>query len=235
MSRTIEGMIHRGVVVSCQLDPNEPLHWPSHCALFAQSAMLGGAVGIRAEGLDNIKEIRATVRLPIIGCIRGNYDDDLPLVTPDMAAVDNLYRVGVDVIAIDATSRQRPGTIIDGTRFLGDMRKRYPAHLLLADISSVEEGIKAVEAGADALSTVLFGRTPETMELAASPEDHLELLHKLASAINQPVFAEGFIWNTADAEAALNAGAYGVIVGGAITRPRVLTQIFAETVESVLM
>ncbi len=235
MSRRIEETIRRGVVVSCQLDPSEPLHWPSHCALFAQSAMLGGAVGIRAEGLDNIKEIRATVRLPIIGCIRGNYDDDLPLVTPDMAAVDNLYRVGVDVIAIDATSRLRPGTLIDGTRFLSDMRKRYPAHHLLADISTVEEGIKALDAGADALSTVLFGRTPETMDQAASPEDHLDLLYKLTSAVTQPVFAEGFIWNTSDAAAAMEAGAYGVIVGGAITRPRVLTQLFAGTVESVLV
>ena len=232
MSRSITDLISRGVVVSCQLDSSEPLHWPSHCAMFAQSAMLGGAVGIRAEGVNNIKEIRATVRLPLIGCIRGTYDDDLPLVTPNMHTVDELFRLGVDIIAVDATSRRRPGTLIDGTRLVADIRKKYPTHLILADVSSFEEGIKALDVGADAVSTVLHGRTPETLDNPPSVEDHLNLIYKLATTVSQPIFAEGFIWNTDDAKSAYEAGAYSVIVGGAITRPRVLTQLFVDVVES---
>ena len=231
MSRVIEHHIPRGVIVSCQLDPNEPLHWPAHCALFAQSAMLGGAVGIRAEGVNNIKEVRATVRLPLIGCIRGSYENDLPLVTPDMNAVDELFRLGVDVIAIDGSKRQRPGTLINGIQFIESVRKRYPTQAIMADISSLEEGIEALDAGADALSTVLFGRTPNTIELATSLEDHLELLQRLTRTISKPVFAEGFIWSTDDATAALDAGAYGAIVGGAITRPRVLTRLYVDAVD----
>ena len=233
MNRSISDMIARGVIVSCQLDSSEPLHWPSHCALFAQSAMLGGAVGIRAEGVNNIKEIRATVRLPLIGCIRDSYDDGLPLVTPNMNAIDELFRLGVDVIAIDATSRLRPGTITDGTRLVADTRKRYPAHLILADISTFEEGIKALDVGADALSTVLFGRTPDTLDNPPSVKDHLDLIYKLSTTVSQPAFAEGFVWSIEDATYALEAGAYGVIVGGAITRPRVLTQLFVDAVEGI--
>lgn len=231
MIQKFEKVVPRGLVVSCQLDKSEPLHTPQHCALFAQAAAMGGAVGIRAEGIENIQEIRATVRLPIIGCERGVYDDDSILVTPDMDSADDLVRLGVDVLAVDATTRLRPGTIIDGTRFIAEVRKRHSSIPIIADVSTFEEGVKAVDVGADAVSTVLFGRTPGTYEMAMSPDDHLELIYRLAGTISQPVYAEGFIWSVEDANGAIEAGAYGVIVGGAITRPRVLTRLYADAVE----
>lgn len=225
-----EEQIPRGVIVSCQLEPTEPLHTPQHCALFAQAAEAGGATAVRAEGIANIQEIRATTRLPLVGCIRDSYSDGWMLVTPDMNAVERLVRVGVDVVAVDATLRQRPGGS-DGIRFLADVRKRFPELLLLADISTFEEGVRAADVGASAVSTVLCGRTKETYEqsLAASP--NLDLIYRLATTIRTPVLAEGFIWSTADATSAIESGAYGVIVGGAITRPRVLTQLFVGAVE----
>jgi N-acylglucosamine-6-phosphate 2-epimerase len=235
VNRNIEKILPRGVVVSCQLDSSEPLHSPQHCALFAQAAALGGAVGIRAEGLENIKEIRATVRLPIIGCIRERYGDQSPLVTGSIDDVDRLLRSGCDVVAMDGTARLRPGSNVSGTRFVADVRKQYPDAVILADVSTFEEGVKAADVGANAVSMVLFGRTGETFETAASLESHLDLVYRLSTTLSQPVFAEGFIWNLADAEAALEAGAYGVIVGGAITRPRVLTRLFADSVNSRLV
>jgi N-acylglucosamine-6-phosphate 2-epimerase len=230
MSR-IEELIPRGVIVSCQLEPTEPLHTPQHCALFAQAAEAGGATAVRAEGIANIQEIRATTRLPLIGCIRDSYADGWMLVTPDMNAVERLVRVGVDVVAVDATSRTRPGGS-DGIRFLADVRKRYPDLPVLADISTFEEGVLAADVGADALSTVLCGRTKETYEQSLLASPNLDLVYRLATTVRTPVLAEGFIWNTADAGSAIEAGAYGVIVGGAITRPRVLTQLFVNAVES---
>ena len=231
MSRKFDSVIPRGLVVSCQLDRSEPLHTPQHCALFAQAAAMGGAVGIRAEGIENIQEIRATVRLPIIGCERTQYEDESILVTPDMDSADDLVRLGVDVLAVDGTARLRPGTIIDGARFIAEVRKRHPSVMILADISTFEEGIKALDVGANAVSTVLFGRTPQTFESAGDLNDHLDLIYRLAGAVSQPVCAEGFIWSMDDARQAMEAGAYNTIVGGAITRPRVLTRLFADAVE----
>lgn len=230
--RKFEQTIPRGVVVSCQLDSSEPLHTPQHCALFAQAAAMGGAVAIRAEGIESIQEIRATIRQPIIGCERGRYQDGSMLVTPDMPAVESLVRVGVNVLAVDGTSRLRPGTSFDGTRFIAEIRRRYPFLLLLADVSSFDEGVRAVDVGADAVSTVLFGRTPETFDRAGDVAAHLDMTYRLATTISQPVFAEGFVWSLEDATRAMESGAYGVIVGGAITRPRVLTQLFVDAVEA---
>jgi N-acylglucosamine-6-phosphate 2-epimerase len=113
--------------------------------------------------------------------------------------------------------------------FLESVRKRYPELLILADISTFEEGVLAAEAGASAVSTVLCGRTKETYQQALSVTPNLDLVHQLATTIAPPVLAEGFIWTPTDAAQAMDAGAYGVIVGGAITRPRVITQIFVES------
>lgn len=226
-----EELIPRGVIVSCQLEPTEPLHTPQHCALFAQAAEAGGGTAIRAEGVANIQEIRATTRLPLIGCIRDSYSDGWMLVTADLNAVERLVRVGVDIVALDATLRMRPNGA-DGIRFLADVRKRYPDLLILADVSTFEEGVRAADVGASALSTVLCGRTKETYEQSLVASPNLDLIYRLATTVRTPVLAEGFIWNTADASAAVEAGAYSVIVGGAITRPRVLTQLFVNAVES---
>lgn len=229
--RKMEEIISRGVIVSCQLDPDEPLHTAQHCALFAQAAESGGAAAVRAEGVQNIQEIRATTRLPLIGCTRDRYADGWMLVTPDMAAVDQLARVGCDVVALDATLRLRPNGL-DGIRFLADVRKRHPDLPILADISTFEEGVRAADMGASGLSTVLCGRTKETYEQSLVASPNVDLIYRLATTVSIPVFAEGFIWNTADASEAIEAGAYGVIVGGAITRPRVITQLFVNAVES---
>lgn len=234
MAKKFEERIPRGVIVSCQLDPTEPLHTPQHCALFAQAAEAGGAVAIRGEGIQNLQEIRATVRLPLIGCTRGEYPDQWVLVTPDMQAVDRLVRVGCEVVALDATLRMRPNGF-DGPRFLAEVRRRYPELHILADVSTFEEGVRAADVGANAVSTVLCGRTKETYEHALAATPNLDLVYRLATTVAVPVFAEGFIWNVADATAAMEAGAYGVIVGGAVTRPRVITHLFVNAVDSSIL
>ncbi len=222
----------RGVIVSVQLDNNEPLHSPQHCALFAQAAAAGGAKGVRAEGVINIQEVRATTSLPLIGCIRSDYGDGWVLVTPDLDAVEQLFRLGVDAMAMDATSRPRPNGGRTGLEFLADVRERYPDLLIVADVSTFDEGLQASDLGAAAVSTSLCGRTKETYEHALTASPNLDLVSSLATRLQVPVLAEGFIWTVDDARAAMDAGAYAVVVGGAITRPRVITQIFVNSVES---
>ncbi len=229
--KSFEDIVARGVIVSCQLDSSEPLHTAQHCALFAQAAEAGGAVAIRGEGIQNLQEIRALTRLPLIGCVRGKYADGWVLVTPEANDVDRLARMGMDIVALDATMRVRPSGH-DGIRFLAEARKRHPDLNLLADISTFEEGVRAADVGASALSTVLYGRTKETAEQTLSISPNLDLIYRLATTVGIPVLAEGFIWSTADASHAMESGAYGVIVGGAITRPRVITQLFVDAVDS---
>ena len=63
--RTIEEIkktIRGGLIVSCQALDNEPMHSSFMMGRFAKAAAEGGAVGIRANTAEDIKEIKKTRR-----------------------------------------------------------------------------------------------------------------------------------------------------------------------------
>lgn len=98
------------LIVSCQALPEEPLHSSFIMGRMALAAAWGGAAGIRANTVEDIEEIRKNVDLPIIGIIKKVYDDHPDVyITPTMTEVDALAACGVEVIALDATKRTRPG------------------------------------------------------------------------------------------------------------------------------
>ena len=96
--------------------------------------------------------------------------------------------------------------------------------LVLADVSTLEEGSAAQAAGVDLVSTTLSGYTPYSPKLEG-PD--LALVRALAGELAVPVIAEGRIRTPDEARAALEAGAFAVVVGGAITRPQWITAQFA--------
>ena len=69
--------IERELIVSCQALSEEPLHSPYIMARMAYAAMLGGAKGIRANSIEDIREIKKAVNLPIIGIIKQVYDESM--------------------------------------------------------------------------------------------------------------------------------------------------------------
>ena len=117
--------IRGGLIVSCQALEDEPLHSSFIMGRMAYAAALGGAVGIRANSVDDIQEIKTKVSLPIIGIIKKDYSNCQTRITPTMQEVDALVHVGVDIIAMDATFRTRPdGTTI--AQLFPKVRKKYP-------------------------------------------------------------------------------------------------------------
>ena len=58
--------IKNGLIVSCQAPQESPLRKYELMAMMAESAEAGGAAGIRAEGLADVKKIKETVSLPVI-------------------------------------------------------------------------------------------------------------------------------------------------------------------------
>lgn len=108
VSDSVLNRIKGGLIVSCQALNDEPLHSSYIMSRMAYAAMLGGAVGIRANTVEDIQEIKKLVHLPIIGIIKRIYEDSDVYITPTLEEVDALVNCGVEIIAMDATFHLRP-------------------------------------------------------------------------------------------------------------------------------
>lgn len=218
--------IKGGLIVSCQALETEPLHSSYIMSRMAYAAMLGGAVGIRANTIADITEIKKTVSLPIIGIIKQNYGDCNVYITPTMKEIDALVECGVSIIATDATHRPRPDRkSLD--EFFGEVRTKYPNQLFMADCSSYEEGIHAAEIGFDLVGTTMNGYTEYTK---GSSLPNIELMKRLVDNCKKPIIAEGGIWLPEQLKAALDAGVLAAVIGGAITRPLEITKRFVAAI-----
>ncbi len=219
--------IKSGLIVSCQALESEPLHSSYIMSRMAYAAMQGGAVGIRANGTEDIKEIKETVSLPIIGLIKHEYENSNVYITPTLEEIDALVSVGVDIIATDGTNRLRPGGITF-EEFFKAVREKYPDQLFMADCSTVEEGIKAAELGFDIIGTTMSGYTPYTKEVELPDYN---MMQELVNKVSAPIIAEGGIWSPEQMKKAVEQGVFSVVVGTAITRPREITQRYVKALE----
>lgn len=214
------------LIVSCQALPEEPLHDSYIMGRMAYAAMLGGAKGIRANSVEDIREIKEVVPLPIIGIIKAKYENSDVFITPTLKEIDLLYQEGVDLIAIDATKRVRPdGTTIDEIFPL--IREKYKDQLFMADCSTFEEGVKAYELGFDCVSSTLAGYTDYTKSRTL-PD--FELIEQLVKHLPIPVIAEGGIWTPEQLKKVFELGVHAAVVGTAITRPKEITQRFVNSI-----
>lgn len=210
------------LIVSCQALENEPLHSAFIMGRMALAAKEGGAAAIRAQGAEDIDEIKKVTGLPVIGLIKRNYADSEIYITPTMREVNELLATGCEVVAVDMTGRTRP----NGEKIRALVDKIHEAgKLVLADISTYEEGIEAEKLGADAVSTTLSGYTPYSPQLEGP--DYVAAA-RLAADLSVPVFGEGRIHTPEDLRRMMDMGVWAAIVGSAITRPQLITKDFVR-------
>lgn len=218
----MENSIDRGLVVSCQALEDEPLYSSFIMSKMALAAKQGGAVAIRANSVEDIQAIKQEVDLPIIGIIKQCYPNQVPYITPTLQEVQALVAVGVEVVALD-------GTFDQDINFLQSLKVLYPQQKFMADISTVEEGVRAEQLGFDYIGTTLVGYTAQS-----KAKTNFEVLEGLIAACQKPIIAEGNFDTPDKARKALEMGAYAVVVGGAITRPQLITKGFVTEVEKAL-
>ncbi|RGT62443.1 N-acetylmannosamine-6-phosphate 2-epimerase [Faecalibacillus faecis] len=222
--------IKNHLIVSCQALEYEPLHSSFIMSKMALAAYQGGAKGIRANTIEDIQAIKKEVDLPIIGIIKQEYEGSVVFITPTIKEVDALVKEGVDIIAMDATIRERPHHIyLDD--FFKEIRKKYPNQKFMADCSTIEEAIHADELGFDFIGTTMVGYTKESKGLKIEEND-FEIIRTIIQKVKHPVIAEGNIDTPQKAKRVLELGCYSVVVGSIITRPQLITKRFTDIMEA---
>ena len=153
-----------GLIVSCQVQHDDPTFSVDFVVKMAKAAQWGGAVGIRANDPEQIKAIKKEVDLPVIGLWKIWHDDTDVFITPTLEAAKAVWEAGAEIIALDCTSQitheGRPAY-----ELLPIVKKEIPEAIIFADVSNYAEAVRAVEMGADIVGPTLFGYSEATKHI----------------------------------------------------------------------
>jgi len=139
--------LQQGLIVSCQAPADSPLHNPVVIAAMAQAAIAQGAVGVRIDTPTHVQSVRSALAAPIIGLWKQQLPGFDVYITPQFCHAQAIAQAGADIIAIDATPRDRPnGETVESliARIHNELGKP-----VMADVDTLEAAIAAAQAGAD--------------------------------------------------------------------------------------
>lgn len=214
------------LIVSVQAYPGEPLRTPETMAQMSRACELGGAAAIRCQGLSDIAAIKGRVEVPVIGLWKDGHED--VYITPTLRHARACVAAGADIVAVDATDRHRP----DGKLLEDTVRPlQEEGVLLMADCMTIEDIRHAYDLGFDLVSTTLSHNKP-AIETSLNEGPDLPLLRQAVEEFpDLPIICEGHVHTPQDARAALDAGAWAVVVGTAITHPTSVTSWFKAALD----
>lgn len=214
------------LIVSVQAYPGEPLRTPETMAQMSRACELGGAAAIRCQGISDIAAIKGRVEVPVIGLWKDGHEG--VYITPTLRHARACVAAGADIVAIDATDRHRP----DGKLLEDTVRPlQEEGVLLMADCMTIEDIRHAYDLGFDLVSTTLSHNKP-AIETSLNEGPDLPLFRQAVEEFpDLPIICEGHVHTPQDARAALDAGAWAVVVGTAITHPTSVTSWFKAALD----
>ena len=226
--------LNHGIIVSVQAAQGEPLDRPDILTALAESALAGGACGLRMAQPENLRYFKERhPSVPLIGITKQPVIPDnaheLVYITPTFSDVQRIADA-CDIVAMDATQRPRPdgSTLAD---IVARTRQAYPNLKLMADVATVDEGLYADALGFDLVSTTLSGYTQDTLAKKANGPD-FALLETLVRQSHRPILMEGRLWEPAEVHRAFELGAFAVVIGSAVSRPHEITRRFVQAIPS---
>ena len=167
---------------------------------------------MRIDTPAHIAAVRKQISAPIIGIWKQQLPGCEIYITPRFEDARAIAASGADIIAVDATERNRPPG--EDLKTLIARIHSELGTLVMADVDTIEAAIAAVEAGADTVGTTLFGYTPETKKFSPPGFD---LLAQMVEKLKVPIICEGGIAAPSMSKKALDLGAAAVVVGTDIT------------------
>ncbi|PRR81504.1 N-acetylmannosamine-6-phosphate 2-epimerase [Clostridium vincentii] len=215
-----------GLIVSCQVQKDDPIYTDDIVVKMAEAAKWAGAVGIRANSPEQIKAIKEKVDLPIIGLYKIWNDDTDVFITPTLESAKQVWEAGADIIALDCTS-QITHEKTKAFELLQIVKKEIPEAIIFADVSNYDEAKRAVELGADIVAPTLYGYTEETKNIE---EPNLREFARMCRDFKDDAYVmmEGHLYTPEDAMKCIYLGAHSVVVGSAITRPHLTAKRFVD-------
>ncbi|CUH95068.1 hypothetical protein P22_1137 [Propionispora sp. 2/2-37] len=215
-----------GLIVSCQVQKDDPIYTEDMVVKMAEAAQWAGAVGIRANTPEQIKAIKGKVDLPLIGLYKIWREDTDVFITPTLEACKQVWEAGAEIIALDCTSRiTREGR--PAYELLPLVKKEIPAAIVFADISTYDEAKRAIALGADIVAPTLYGYTEQTKHIE---QPDLREFARMCRDFGDEVYMmmEGHVYTPEDAMKCIFLGAHAVVVGSAITRPHLTAKRFVD-------
>jgi N-acylglucosamine-6-phosphate 2-epimerase len=221
-NKRIVKILKGSLIASCQPIPRGPLDFSSFILASAKASIIGGAKGLRIEGFKNLKIIKKSLNLPVIG-IKKRVSKSYPvIITPLLSDVEKLSELGAEIIAFDSTLRERPYSV-------GSLISKIHSckRIAMADCSTIKDATNAIENGADILSTTLSRYTNEKLP-PKNPD--FKFLNQLIKKFKVPIIAEGRFNTPVFYKKAIKSGAHAVVVGSALNRIELITKSFLDEV-----
>lgn len=212
-----------GLIVSVQVETTSVLNTPGTIALLARCAVANGAAGVRIEGSERIRAVRAAVDVPIVGLSKRAYTGFAPYITSTQQEIAEVAAAGADVVAFDATLRPHAD---DSTAETLVAACAAQGRLAMADCSDASDARVAASAGAALVATTLAGYTSESH---GRPLPAFDVVSAIA-AWHPFAVCEGGIREPRHVQAAFTAGASCVVVGTSLTNIDVLVRRFIAAV-----
>lgn len=215
-----------GLIVSCQVQKDDPIYTDDIVVNMAEAAKWAGAVGIRANSPEQIKAIKAKVALPMIGLWKVWHDDTDVFITPTMKEVKAVWEAGAEIIALDCTSQITHEKTI-AWDLIDEVKKELPQAIIFADVSNEAEAAHAIAHGADIVAPTLYGYTKETANIEGAD---YRMFAKMCAKFKDEAYVmmEGHLYTPEDAMKCIFLGAHAVVVGSAITRPHLTAKRFVD-------
>lgn len=220
--------IKNKIIVSSQAQKNEPLYNETAMnALIETIVVLGKTDCLRLAGARDVKNTKEKFGDSVVAIgitkpdiIPVNYKE-LVYITPNIEDANSLIEAGADIIAFDATKRERKTSVLELINFIHSKNKTA-----MADIAEFNEAKEAYEQGADIISTTLSGYTKNTENTPDTPD--FNLLQKCVKELKCPIILEGKTKDYKDVKHAFELGAYAVVIGSMVTRPHKIIEEFKK-------